>query len=39
MQRKIIIGAVVAGCITAPASARVTEINVVAIEPFADSAP
>ena len=38
MQRKAIIGAVVAGCIAAPASARVTEINVAAVEPFAEGA-
>ena len=37
MQGKAFIGAVLAACIAAPAMARVTEINVAAVEPFAVS--
>jgi len=38
MQGKAVIGAVLAACIAAPAMARVTEINVAAVEPFAEGA-
>ncbi len=38
MQCKFIASAALAACIVAPATARVTEINVAAVEPFADGA-
>ena len=38
MQGKAVIGAALAACIAAPAAARVTEIHVAAVEPFADGA-
>src|SRR5258708_35568864 len=38
MQCKFIASAALAACIVAPATARVTEINVAAGEPFADGA-
>jgi hypothetical protein len=38
MQFKIIAGAVLAACVAAPAAARVTEINVAMVEPFAAGA-
>jgi len=38
MQGRFIAGAALIACIAAPASARVTEINVAAVEPFADGA-
>ena len=36
MQCKFIAATVLAACVTAPAAARVTEINVTMVEPFAD---